>query len=154
MIQQHTTRNSRIMHSKSISCCCQEATFLYIKVKSTRCRVSSLICLLSADHGQILVGPSKCFLRKAVGETHAAEFFFTNNKNPNSHQQGLEPGWLGCTSTTLAKWGSFLEPSICSARMTKGLVCSRNQDDCSIVQLWEWSARGKCSHFCMGVGNS
>jgi hypothetical protein len=38
---------------------------------------------------------------------------FFLNKNPNSRLWGLEPGWLGCTSTYLAKWaGLTSSPSL------------------------------------------
>ena len=46
------------------------------------------------------------FERNAVGEAPTAIFFW-NNKNPNSHPGGFEPGWLGCTSTSLTKWAGL-----------------------------------------------
>jgi hypothetical protein len=39
----------------------------------------------------------------AVGEAPTAILDFFENKNPNSRLWGLEPGWLDCTSTSLAK---------------------------------------------------
>jgi hypothetical protein len=51
-----------------------------------------------------LMIPCCFFERKAVGETPTARFFLINNKNPNLHSRGFEPGCLGCTSTPIASW--------------------------------------------------
>jgi hypothetical protein len=76
------------------------ALFTFLHITIVFHSICSFLCLQQT--GEIFF-----WKESGRGDPHN-EFFFINNKNPNSHPWGFEPGCLGCTSTPIASWARLI----------------------------------------------